>query len=354
MTALVIGVIIVLVAVVLIESIDLLVRNTEYKKTAYYLITKEPYYSLRSNKGKYGEYLVYKHLETFETDGAKFLFNLYVPKGDGKTTEIDVLMICSRGIIVFESKNYSGWIFGSEFQDNWCQTLPQGRGRSHKEYFYNPVKQNRQHIKYLKMLLGEHIYMQSIIVFSNRCVLKNIKMKSDDIYVVNRHNVFAIVYDICNQADSNLLSNIDIDIIYNKLYPYTQVDADEKAQHIEDIHKNLESMLIHKTTHADSPERQSGLMQENTIDPSSIRIDANSVMETIEVGEEDKIEGAPIPNDEKSRVLKCPKCNGNLVLRTATKGANAGKQFYGCSNYPKCRYIQNIADTTKTLDTKQS
>lgn len=28
----------------------------------------------------------------------------------GKTTEIDLLMIHEKGIFVFESKNYSGWI----------------------------------------------------------------------------------------------------------------------------------------------------------------------------------------------------------------------------------------------------
>ena len=35
---------------------------------------------------------------------------------------------------------------------------------------------------------------------------------------------------------------------------------------------------------------------------------------------------------------QCPRCGGELVLRTAKKGHNAGNQFYGCSNYPKCRY----------------
>lgn len=45
--------------------------------------------------------------------------------------------------------------------------------------------------------------------------------------------------------------------------------------------------------------------------------------------------------DKKSRL--CPKCGSELVLRTAKKGANAGNQFYGCSNYPKCRYtVQNV------------
>lgn len=40
--------------------------------------------------------------------------------------------------------------------------------------------------------------------------------------------------------------------------------------------------------------------------------------------------------------LICPKCGSKLVLRTAYKGENAGKKFYGCSNFPKCRFILNI------------
>ncbi|MGO9246347.1 MAG: restriction endonuclease, partial [Verrucomicrobiia bacterium] len=35
----------------------------------------------------------------------------------------------------------------------------------------------------------------------------------------------------------------------------------------------------------------------------------------------------------------CPKCESELVIRTAEKGFNRGSQFWGCSNYPRCRYI---------------
>ncbi len=38
----------------------------------------------------------------------------------------------------------------------------------------------------------------------------------------------------------------------------------------------------------------------------------------------------------------CPKCGGELVLRTGRKGANAGKQFYGCSRFPSCRYVRDV------------
>jgi hypothetical protein len=34
----------------------------------------------------------------------------------------------------------------------------------------------------------------------------------------------------------------------------------------------------------------------------------------------------------------CPKCSSNMVVRVAKKGKNAGKQFWACGSYPKCRY----------------
>ena len=33
----------------------------------------------------------------------------------------------------------------------------------------------------------------------------------------------------------------------------------------------------------------------------------------------------------------CPRCDSEMVLRTARKGKNVGQQFWGCSRYPKCR-----------------
>jgi len=35
----------------------------------------------------------------------------------------------------------------------------------------------------------------------------------------------------------------------------------------------------------------------------------------------------------------CPDCGVPMVARTATRGQHAGKQFYACPNYPKCRRI---------------
>src|SRR4051812_13163236 len=33
----------------------------------------------------------------------------------------------------------------------------------------------------------------------------------------------------------------------------------------------------------------------------------------------------------------CPSCNRTMVKRTARRGINAGSEFWGCSEYPRCR-----------------
>lgn len=46
---------------------------------------------------------------------------------------------------------------------------------------------------------------------------------------------------------------------------------------------------------------------------------------------------APVAAPRQSPL--CPKCGIPMVSRTASKGKNAGKQFWGCSNYPRCREV---------------
>lgn len=46
------------------------------------------------------------------------------------------------------------------------------------------------------------------------------------------------------------------------------------------------------------------------------------------------------PADLTDKIPDCPKCRKIMVLRTAQKGSNTGKQFWGCSGYPECRGTQ--------------
>ena len=134
--------------------------------------------------GSHGENLIEKKLKKLIRSGVSgsILRNVYVPKAGGGTSEIDVLFVTQKGIFVIESKNYSGWIFGDEDSYQWTATLANGT----KNRFYNPIKQNRTHIKWLRAQLGRDVPLHSLAVFSERCTLKKVSIGSGDARVIQR------------------------------------------------------------------------------------------------------------------------------------------------------------------------
>ena len=203
-----------------------------YNKTTYKAVTHNSYFKMISDKGRRGEYEIYRNLNTFEKRGYKFLFNVYLPKANGKTTEIDVMMIGAEAVFVFESKNYSGWIFGNDSQKNWTQVLPTGRGKSQKEHFYNPVWQNRTHCKTLCDYLPQGAQIYSVVLFSNRCTFKDVTVNAADTVVIHRSEVSSVVNRLLKGSQAGRL---DVEEIYGRLYPYSQVSEDVKQAHVEEI-----------------------------------------------------------------------------------------------------------------------
>ncbi|MDR2590656.1 MAG: NERD domain-containing protein [Oscillospiraceae bacterium] len=205
-------------------------RNT-YMKSGYYTETLTSFSVVRRDKGLYGEYLISNKLS--KLDGSKrFLYNCYIPKSKNTTTEIDIILLHSSGIYVFESKNYSGWIYGSESQKQWTQTFQNGK----KERFYNPIMQNETHIKYLMRLLPEfeNNIFYSIIVFSKRCELKKIELDTNRHSVVKRNN---LLRSVLTTAKLQILSDEVIEQTYQKLIQYTQVSEHVKKAHIDAVSK---------------------------------------------------------------------------------------------------------------------
>jgi len=47
-------------------------------------------------------------------------------------------------------------------------------------------------------------------------------------------------------------------------------------------------------------------------------------------------------NSDTKLEKNCPRCNEQLLLRTAKKGKTTGGQFWGCSAYPKCSFTQDV------------
>lgn len=50
----------------------------------------------------------------------------------------------------------------------------------------------------------------------------------------------------------------------------------------------------------------------------------------------------PSNSTNTTSIPACPNCGGQMALRTAKEGRNAGSQFWGCVSYPQCNGTFNI------------
>ncbi|MBR3382549.1 MAG: NERD domain-containing protein [Clostridia bacterium] len=226
------GVLILFIAIVLIFSS----KGKRYTESQYYKVTGNTKDDLRSDSGKTGEYNIYAALREYEDKGAKFLFNVYIPMAKGGTTELDAVMICSKGIIVFESKSRYGWLEGNERDKYWSQFLFRANGALIENKLYNPILQNRGHIVHLKTLLGGNVRMWSVIVFSEKTDIKRICVSFPDTCLTTDSDLKRVVGNIYWNAKDTLTAN-DITSIYFKLYQYTRVSDEDKQKHIRYIKK---------------------------------------------------------------------------------------------------------------------
>lgn len=223
--------IIIIAVIILMFILSLLGIKSSFDKSGYSKESNKRFMEVKLDKGLNGEYLSFRELERIQ-GYKKILVNAYIPKGNGEYSEIDLILIHETGIYVIESKNYGGWIWGNEKYKSWIQTFPNG----HKEKFYSPIFQNNHHINSLKRFLSFNdinVY-KSLIVFSERCTLKNIEIYSENIHVLKRDDLYKTLKNIANQSGHVLNCN-QIDGIYNKIKPYTKVSKEISAKHISNI-----------------------------------------------------------------------------------------------------------------------
>ena len=99
-------------------------------------------------KGRRAERVVGKELKRLRKRDNIVLNDVLLPLADDRTSQIDHILISRRGIFVIETKSHTGRIKGSEHGQYWQQYL-----NDRSKTLYNPLLQNRSHIKALKKLL---------------------------------------------------------------------------------------------------------------------------------------------------------------------------------------------------------
>ncbi len=98
-------------------------------------------------RGWFGEKNISSRLHTLPDDYV--LFNdVYINTGN-RSIQIDHIVVSIYGIFVIETKNYTGWIYGTDNSEYWTKNV-----FGNKYQFHNPIKQNYSHVSALNNLLN--------------------------------------------------------------------------------------------------------------------------------------------------------------------------------------------------------
>jgi len=245
------------------------------------------------------------------------LRDIYLEDGS-LSAQIDYMVITRKLCFIIECKNLYGDI---EINSNgdFIRTMDYN-GRKKKEGIYSPITQNQRHLElirkirndsrsnFLTRLLTEKTFdtfYKSIVVLANPKTVLNDRYAKKEVknQVIRADQLVAFIKEQCSKAK-------------------------EMGSSDSEMRDQAETFLkLHKEVEKDYTRKYQRYFREST--PEEIQ--------TIPQEED-----SSIPDQQNESPSECPRCGSSLILRTAKKGDNKGNQFYGCSNFPKCRYIQAI------------
>jgi len=207
------------------------------------------------------------------------LDDVVLPTNRG-TTQIDHIVVSKYGVFAIETKNYRGDIYGDDDRQEWKQIIVTKVTYSKtytyvtKNLFYNPVKQAVGHVYRIKENLKEWPYLKVIPIV----------VFTGEAVLKNVKSQNHVIYDY--------------ELLPTLLSYKTEYLTDEDV-------KKVAARLAQKD------------VRELVDDKSHVR----------------NVKAAKYDTDRKIASGICPKCGGSLVQRHGKFG-----YFYGCSNYPKCRF----------------
>ena len=174
--------------------------------------------------GWFGEFYTEIALLKIEGKDYKVINDLFI-SNNGKTTQIDHIVISKYGIFVIETKQYNGFITGDKFDKYWVRHLGK------KKYNYeNPIKQNYGHIKVISEITGiPEKYIHNLVCISSTAKLK-IKHDGElvNCYTINNY-IKSYKEEVINNYNEiyELLVNLNIN------------DKRIKKEHIKSIRTNI-------------------------------------------------------------------------------------------------------------------
>ena len=177
--------------------------------------------------GNIGEARTARFLEKLPADDYTILHDLMIADSNGRTTQIDHIVVSRYGVFVIETKCFKGWVFGDEKSRVWTQSLSVG-GRwfsdTEKHTFQNPIRQNWRHIYVLaeRLNLPKRLF-RNVVVFAGDA---EIKTEVPD-YVMSEYDVAGYI----RSFEAVLLSDAQVGRIVSMLQRHAQPKEEEQRVH---------------------------------------------------------------------------------------------------------------------------
>lgn len=266
--------------------------------------------ALRS--GKRGEKIVAKELARLRKKEYIVINDLLLPSSHGRTSQIDHVVVCTRGIFVIETKNHAGRISGGEHAQYWQQHLS-----SQSRSLYNPLLQNRSHLRAIRRILPkmDAQLFSSMVVFTEAWRLD---INAEDL-IIER----SLLPD--KHIKRTLIPELEVKKRWWRPWQRPVVLDEHKMV------MRIEGML-------DEIKRRPRIIDRNSLHDIAAKLTAANV--TDRSARREHTEYAKRTSKDVFADIskgKCPRCGGRLIVRKSDKG-----EFAGCSNYPKCRFTCSI------------
>ena len=170
--------------------------------------------------GWFGEKWTKDEINKLPKDKYKILNDIMIML-NGKTYQIDHIIVSCYGIFVIETKQYNGMITGSKYDKYWVRHIG-----NKKCYYSNPIRQNYGHMKAICELLN--INDNKVISLVN--VTSNAKLKIDhDGELVRNYSILEKIYSYKTEIINN------VDEIVEKILNNNITDKRIRKEHIEII-----------------------------------------------------------------------------------------------------------------------
>lgn len=156
--------------------------------------------------------------------------DVILPAKNG-TTQIDHLLVSPYGVFIVETKNIKGWIFGSEEQPKWTQSLYR------KKYsFQNPIRQTFRQ----KKVLSEYLNLNESVIHTVIYFVGDCKFKTNMPHNVIRSGLGSYI----KQYDNRILSSEGVERIIKKLNEYISDTTLTTKDHIKSLRKRHSSSTV--------------------------------------------------------------------------------------------------------------